>query len=274
MSTRQIRELWQGDIFTYGGTSWVVLNQEEKGGRVLSKDIFTMKPFDEGESKDWRAASLKEYMTGDLLKQLTDAGADANKIIENAVDLKAVNGSTDYGTDPCKLAPMTETQYTAFRKAIPTVGEVYWLVTPYSHEEPYIGGAYMHHVRIIRPDGSIDGSAPDGGVYGVRAAMVLAPDTEVDLTASELDEQIAAILAYDNPVITIDGVQELAAGLKTMIQKAAAECEHIPAVQDQKTAEASTYQSYTAVTMYQALRSAQVTGTIARTDMTVLADKL
>ncbi len=272
--TRKIKELWHGDVFTYGEISWTVIAQEEKGGRVLTMELQASKPFDEGESKDWRAASLKEYMNGDLLKAFTDGGADPEKIIEADVDLIAINGSTDYGTDACKVAPMTEAVYRVNKLAIPKVAEPYWLVTPYSHEEPYIGGAYMHQVMIVRPDGSMDGSAADGGVYGVRACCVLDPETEVELTESDLDTKIEAILTYDNPIVTIDGVTDLASGLKTLIQKAATECENIPAVQDQKETEADAYQSYSAVTMYQAIRAAAVTGTTARTDMTVLNSKI
>lgn len=271
--TYKINELWQGDVFSYGGISWVVISQEEAGGRVLTRNLFGMKPFDD-ENKDWRSASLKEYMTGELFKQIIDGGADEAAFINAEVDLTAVNGSTDYGKDTCKIAPMTEALYTANKSAIPKVDETYWLVTPYSHEESYIGGAYMHYVRIIRPDGSIDGSAPDGGLYGVRGCCVIAGDTQVDVTASEIDEEIRLILAYDNPIVTIQGVSDLAAGLKTLIRQTAQKCEDIPAVQNGKEAAAEEYRDYTAVTMYQAIRSAAVQGIIARTDITLLYEKM
>lgn len=272
--TYRINELWHGDIFTYGGISWAFLAHEEKGGRVLSVELQGEKPFDEGESKDWREASIKTYMTGDLLKQIIDGGADERKIIEADVDLTAVNGATDYGKDPCKIAPMTEAVYMANKSAIPSTAATYWLVTPYSHEESYVGGAYMHQVRTVRTDGSVEGCAADGGVFGVRPCCVLDKETEVDVTSSEIDDEIAAILAYDNPIVINDGITDLAEELKSLIRMTAAKCENIPAVQDLKPTEAETYSSETAVSMYQTIRSAAVTGTLARTDMTVLVDKL
>lgn len=272
--TYKIKQLWQGDYFTYGGVEWLILDQETPGGRALSKELVGEKPFDEGESKNWTECGLKSYLNEEFLKKLVDHGAVKTSFVEAEVDLTGMDGATDYGKDKCRIAPLTDTQYSTYKEIIPKVAENYWLVTPYSHNEPYIGATYTQFVRFVRPDGSRDGCVADGGLYGVRANAVFDPELEVTITQSKIDDEISAILAYNNPIVTVDGQQEIAAGLQTLIKAAAAECEHIPAVQELKPETTEMYSSVDPVTLYTTMRSNSVQGISARVLTTVLSDKL
>lgn len=276
--TYQIKDLWQGDHFRYGGKEWAMLDQETGGGRAITKDVVAMSPFDEGESKNWTEASLKALMNETILKTLTDAGASADAFTDQEVDLKAVDGAETYGKDTCKLAPLTDTQYDLYRTVIPAATENWWLVTPYSHNEPYIGGTYTQLVRFIHPDGSKDGIVADGGLYGARPAAVFEGDTTVEIISSEIDDDIYKIYTYEGAVVPTDQGNILAAGLKTMIGKTAAKLAHIPAVTEGKAAAATPYENMDDVATYQAIRSiagnGNTDGRTIRTLTAVLGDKI
>lgn len=272
--TYKIKQLWQGDYFTYGGVEWLILDQETPGGRALTKELIGEKPFDEGESKNWTECGLKSYLNEEFLKKLVDHGAIETAFVEAEVDLTGMDGATDYGKDKCRIAPLTDGQYKTYKAIIPAAKDPYWLVTPYSHNEPYIGATYTQFVRFVRPDGSVDGCVADGGLYGVRANAVFDPELEVTITQSKIDEEIAAILAYDSPIVTVEGVQQIVPGLQTLIRATAEECENIPAVKELKPETAEIYRSVDAVTLYTTMRNNSVQGISARVLVTILKDKL
>ncbi len=189
MQTIQASELVAGDTFTYATKQWIALAQGTAGVLSLSVDILAEKPFNEDEEQSWLAASIRTYMNEDLLAELVSAGASEGELVSTTVDLTAVNGDTDYGTDSCRLFPLTEAQYGIYKDIIPAAASCYWLVTPYSANESYIGAAYTHFVRIIRPDGSVDGCSAEGGLYGVRPACTIAPSTNVEVDDNWVPEE-------------------------------------------------------------------------------------
>ena len=123
---------------------------------MLIEDLIGEMAFDEGGSKDWREASLNEYMNTDLLQKIRSDGAGENALIKAEVNLKA-----------------TDEQYGVYADIIPKSKESWWLVTPYSCNEFYAGPAYSQYVRFVRPDSSRDGCMPDAGLYGVRANAII-----------------------------------------------------------------------------------------------------
>ncbi|MCR5329603.1 MAG: hypothetical protein K6E62_00240 [Lachnospiraceae bacterium] len=204
MQKAQIQDLETGAIVNYGNLDWVVLEQKPTGTTIFGSSIADFKPFsEEDDGKNWTDSTIKVYMTEELLKQMIEAGVQENDLVETEVDLTTVDGSTDFGKDKCKIFLLTGEQYTSFKEKIPKVDETYWLLTAYSTEEFYVGGAYMHQVRIVRPDGSLEGSSPDAGLYGVRPAVCLKPATEVQIVNSEIHtklEELKAMVGTTSPV--------------------------------------------------------------------------
>lgn len=270
----KVYEIGQGDRFSLGGVIWLTLNHEEAGARALIEDLMGEMAFDEGGSKDWREASLNEYMNTDLLKKLQNSGAGESTFIKAEVNLKAIDGAEDYGKDKCFLAPLTDEQYGMYADIIPKAKESWWLVTPYSCNEFYVGPAYSHYVRFARPDGSRDGCMPDAGLYGVRPNAVISLETEVEIISSSIDENIQKIKDYNSPIIITDIGRELASGLKKIVEETSAVCSRIPAVINGRESVKEAHAQTDAVTFYEMIIRTELGRTEARTYISVLGEKL
>ena len=241
---------------------------------MLIEDLIGEMAFDEGGSKDWREASLNEYMNTDLLQKIRSDGAGESALIKAEVNLKAIDGAEDYGKDKCFLAPLTDEQYGVYADIIPKSKESWWLVTPYSCNEFYAGPAYSQYVRFVRPDSSRDGCMPDAGLYGVRANAIISRETEVELVSSSIDENIQKIKDYDSPIINSDTGRELAAGLKKIVEETSTVCCVIPAVVNSISAVEEEYAQTDAVSFYEIFKSTDLGWTEDRTYISVLGEKL
>lgn len=241
-----IEDLEQGAVVKYAGVTWNVLEPTGTGIQILSESVWANKPFNEDTDQNWKNASIKAYMEDELLKELSDGGADEGDLSEIELDLTAVDGDTAYGKDTCRITLITEEQYVRLKEYISSVGESYWLVTPYSCNEYYIGGAYSHNVRIVRPDGSLDGSTADGGLYGVRPVICLKRGTEVEVVKSMVYSNVAEL----KDIVGITSPVAFGSGAVTLINKTAEICNAMAYVTD-TLSQARTYaQSMTAEQVY------------------------
>lgn len=86
-----------------------------------------------GSSNNFAASSLRSHLNGPYLRSLTDGNPD--EIITRTVDLTALNGSKEYGTCECKVAPLTLDELRKYHDIIPLPESFEWSVTPWSTPE-------------------------------------------------------------------------------------------------------------------------------------------
>lgn len=91
-----------GKTVDYHGEPCLVLEHRKDGTLMLHLDQMTH-AF--GSSNNFAASSLRSHLNGPYLRSLTDGNPD--EIITRTVDLTALNGSKEYGTCECKVAPLT-----------------------------------------------------------------------------------------------------------------------------------------------------------------------
>jgi hypothetical protein len=163
--TGTLKTLAAGSVFTYGGIRWLVLEQSGAAALSLAVDLLpeTM-PFDEQDRNDWAVSSLRDYLNGAFIKQLVEAGADAEAFMEMVADLTSDDGLTDYGTDRCKIALISDAQYRRFRKLIPEVDNWWWTITPFSTEK----NGYSRLARYVDTSGALLSDNARCGRYGAR----------------------------------------------------------------------------------------------------------
>lgn len=160
-----LKALGAGSIFTYGGIRWIALDQSGGAALSLAVDLLpdTM-PFDKEDRNDWAVSSLREYLNGEFMKQLVEAGADADAFVEMVVDLTSDDGLDDYGTDRCKIALISDAQYRRFRKIIPNVNNWWWTITPFSTAK----NGYSRAARFVLTSGALSYNGAWSGDDGVR----------------------------------------------------------------------------------------------------------
>lgn len=116
-----------GKTVDYHGEPCLVLEHRKDGTLMLHLDQMTH-AF--GSSNNFAASSLRSHLNGSYLRSLTDGNPD--EIITRTVDLTALNGSKEYGTCECKVAPLTLDELRKYHDILPLPESFEWSVTPWS----------------------------------------------------------------------------------------------------------------------------------------------
>ena len=119
-----------GKTVDYHGEPCLVLEHRKDGTLMLHLDQMTH-AF--GSSNNFAASSLRSHLNGPYLRSLTDGNPD--EIITRTVDLTALNGSKEYGTCECKVAPLTLDELRKYHDILPLPESFEWSVTPWSTPE-------------------------------------------------------------------------------------------------------------------------------------------
>lgn len=138
-----------GKTVDYHGEPCLVLEHRKDGTLMLHLDQMTH-AF--GSSNNFAASSLRSHLNGPYLRSLTDGNPD--EIITRTVDLTALNGSKEYGTCECKVAPLTLDELRKYHAILPLPESFEWSVTPWSTPE------------VNEDDKWVMGLFTDGDVYG------------------------------------------------------------------------------------------------------------
>lgn len=147
-----------GKTVDYHGEPCLVLEHRKDGTLMLHLDQMTH-AF--GSSNNFAASSLRSRLNGPYLRSLTDGNPD--EIITRTVDLTALNGSKEYGTCECKVAPLTLDELRKYHAILPLPESFEWSVTPWSTPEVnendkwvmgLITNGYVHYVVCTYTHGS------------------------------------------------------------------------------------------------------------------------
>lgn len=160
-----------GKTVDYHGEPCLVLEHRKDGTLMLHLDQMTH-AF--GSSNNFAASSLRSHLNGPYLRSLTDGNPD--EIITRTVDLTALNGSKEYGTCECKVAPLTLDELRKYHDILPLPESFEWSVTPWSTPE------------VNEDDKWVMGLGTDGNVgyyyctisYGSRPAFLIPSSLTVE----------------------------------------------------------------------------------------------
>ena len=83
-----------------------------------------------GGSNNYAKSALAKHLNSTFLEALTENHVD--EVLLRKVDLTAANGSTEYGSVVCRVAPLTLDEYRRLRDIIPLPESWEWFATPWS----------------------------------------------------------------------------------------------------------------------------------------------
>lgn len=160
-----------GKTVDYHGEPCLVLEHRKDGTLMLHLDQMTH-AF--GSSNNFAASSLRSHLNGPYLASLTDGNPD--EIITRTVDLTALNGSKEYGSCECKVAPLTIDELRKYHDILPLPERFEWSVTPWSTPEVNEDDKW---VMGLNSDGDI-GDSYCGDSYGSRPAFLIPSSLTVE----------------------------------------------------------------------------------------------
>jgi len=215
---KAIKELAPGDIFTYAGEDFVVLEHSDDGVLILACEKCEDSAFQTEMSdtmNDYLSSELKKTIEG-FVNLLGASGASNDDFVPFVLDRNETDMSGGYGDLAVYAAPLTLWQYGKFRGIIPSVNYKWWLATPYAtrrQNSPYIDG--VNAVFYVDDAGFVCTGICEEEL-GVRPALKLDPEVLVSISDAEDDcEECDGFCECDNyhvdlsRVSTVDLLQEL-----------------------------------------------------------------
>jgi hypothetical protein len=151
-----------------------------------------------GGSNNYAKSALAKHLNSTFLEALTENHVD--EVLLRKVDLTAVNGSTEYGSVVCRVAPLTLDEYRRLRGIIPLPESWEWFATPWStpavnEDDTWVAGLYTNgDVRSYYYNYS----------FGSRPAFLIPSDYAVEVDEENPLEQFSLndLLAEINRRVT------------------------------------------------------------------------
>ena len=167
-----------GKVILYRGEPCIVLEHREDGTLLMAVEHIE---HTFGSSNNFAASSLRAHLNGAYLDALTESHPD--EIITRTVDLTALNGSKEYGTVECKVAPLTLDELRKYHSILPNPESWEWSVTPWS--TPCVDDDHVW-VLGLGSDGYLNYSGCSS-TYGSRPAFLIPSDFAVEDDSNPLE---------------------------------------------------------------------------------------
>lgn len=116
-----------GTIVEYRGNSCLILEHRKDGTLLM---VLKHIEYAFGSTNNFARSNLRKYLNSTYMDMLTQGNHE--DILERNIDLTALDGSKQYGTDSCYIAPLTFGEYQKYHNIIPTMEKWHWSVTPLS----------------------------------------------------------------------------------------------------------------------------------------------
>ena len=168
-----------GRTVRYCGEPCIVLEHRQDGTLLVVTEQIKYKF---GPSNNFAASPLRAHLNANFLDSLTLGHPD--EIITRTVDLTALNGSTEYGTVECKLAPLTLDELRKYHDILPRPEGFEWSVTPWSTPE---AGGGDKGVLGLYSDGNLNGNGCSL-TCGSRPAFLIPSTLTVEVDGDEDQE--------------------------------------------------------------------------------------
>lgn len=184
-----------GQCVKFHNEPCLVLEHRQNGTLLMTCNQIEVKF---GGSNNYAKSALAKHLNSTFLEALTESHVD--EVLLRKVDLTAVNGSTEYGSVVCKIAPLTLDEYRRLRDLIPLPESWEWFATPWStpavnEDDTWVAGLYT------------DGGVNDDGYSnsnGSRPAFLIPSDYAVEVDEENPLEQFSLndLLAEINRRVT------------------------------------------------------------------------
>ena len=152
-----------GKTVDYHGEPCLVLEHRKDGTLLLHLEQMTH-----------AFGSTNNHLNGPYLRSLTDGNPD--EVITRTVDLTALNGSTEYGTCDCKVAPLTLDELRKYHDILPLPERFEWSVTPWSTPKVNEDDTWVMGLFSV---GNVDNGGC-GDSYGSRPAFLISSSLTVE----------------------------------------------------------------------------------------------
>lgn len=165
-----------GQVVKFHGEPCIVL-EHRTAGTLLVTAAQIKSSF--GSTNNFAASSFREHLNGAFADALTEGHAD--ELITREVDLTALNGSKEYGSCECKVAPLTFDEIRRFHGLLPKPESWEWSATPWS--TPCVDEDSTDVAVCLDADGGVNHNYCTY-FYGSRPAFLIPSQYAVEVDGS------------------------------------------------------------------------------------------
>lgn len=149
-----------------GGINFTIIQTALNWVKCIASECICEGAFDTKNRNDFAVSDIREFLNGEFLQKLIDAGAPEEMFEYFNIDLTADDGLKDYGGDRVRVGLITCDEYRLLRSNIPEIPDTWWwTATPDSPKNNF--------VRFVYSDGALIRSNACLGSWGVRPLCVL-----------------------------------------------------------------------------------------------------
>ena len=181
MKTLPIRNVPYGTAFKAFGDEFIALDYIDGAVLAIRKDTWKRAPFDKAGCNDLRKASILSELT-DYFRGLMENGLKESDTNIATIDLKATDGTREYGTFGMRAGLLTLEQYGKYQHIIPDADDWWWLATPWRTPAQKANNSTL--AWYCNSFGLCSGAVNCANTYGIRPALLFASS----LLVSYLDE--------------------------------------------------------------------------------------
>ena len=184
MSTMKLRSVPYGTTFTAFGEKFVALDYIGGGVLAIRKETWKNAAFDSNGVNDLRSASIGRDLEA-YLNTLKENGAKISDILTMTIDLKATDGTREYGFYETRIGLLTLEQYGKYQHIIPDADGPWWLATPWRTPGEKCGSS--DHAWVVHSNGGASNGYCSGTGYYLRPALILSSNLSISI--EDEDEQ-------------------------------------------------------------------------------------
>ena len=193
MKKMELRRVPYGMAFQAFGDEFVALDYINGGVLAIRRDIWKNAAFDDNGVNDLRGASITDGLA-EYLRKLLDGGADTGDILEMSIDLKAVDGTREYGRYDNHVGLLTLEQYGKYQHIIPDVDGPWWLATPWRTPGEKFGGATF--ALFVDTNGYWSLSSCSYAGCAIRPALLFSSSLLVSIEDEEAADEASLYSGY------------------------------------------------------------------------------
>lgn len=196
----KIKHLKPGTVFNAGPVAVRVLEHFADGKTLVISDKYiadrplTCQPFKPNRPEDWkpnnwRTSTLRADLNHDFLNSFDEAGGPilSKNIIPAEWDLTDSAGNNAYGSVTDKIGLLTEAMFRKYsEQGLLGLDDWWWLITPYAGNS--------NCARYVSANGSLSIDNAYGSCWGVRPALYVESEIEVELEEYEVNLSDPALL--------------------------------------------------------------------------------
>lgn len=150
---------------TVGGVKFTIIQTGKDWVKVIASECISYGAFAAKNRNNFAESDIREFLNGEFLQKLIEAGAPEAMFEYFNIDLTADDGLKDYGGDRVRVGLITCDEYRLLRGNIPELSDSWRTATPDSSKNNF--------VRSVYSDGTLNSNNASFGNIGVRPICVL-----------------------------------------------------------------------------------------------------